>query len=190
VRIAGRKQRERAHLSAEWSVLPRGAILEKRAEELMRKAAIAAACLVSLTFLGGCDVLNFIWQGIVGVSYNGITLASIQGKASSMTSSTIPPGRVPGNSVLAYKTRGGFFGKMGVLSSGTNLTIQFTTYDAAGAVMAQSASLTVNTGNYCDLESAANNPVVGLNPADFQWTTAGLLPQVTATTSALFYVYP
>jgi hypothetical protein len=150
----------------------------------MRKAAIAAVCLFSLTFLGGCDFLSFIWQGIVG-KYSQITFADIQSEAGNMSASRIFASSMPGNSVLVYKTRSGLYGKLGVLSSSTDLTIDLTTYNSSGTgTVAQSNSLKIPSGQYCDLESGVVAPTS--SSADFQWSVQALIPD----NSAVFYVHP
>jgi hypothetical protein len=153
----------------------------------MRKAAVAVVCLALMTCLGGCDFLNYIWQRIVGISYSGIDLASVQNAQGSMSSTNIAGSRIPGSSVMAYRTRNGLLGKIGVLSSGTDLSIQLTTWDSVtGAVVAQATNLIIHANAFCDLETGTE--VVGLGSAsDFEWKgDQTLVPQGTA----VFYIYP
>jgi hypothetical protein len=134
----------------------------------------------------GCDALNYIWQHIQGHSYPQVDLSALENVAGSASSATIDRGNLPINTVVGYKTRSGFFGKLAISSTpGATLKIQFTTYKTDGTVLASSPALSVGPNAYCDLEAGA--VVSGASVSDFLWRSDEVLvPQGPAA----FYLFP
>jgi hypothetical protein len=152
----------------------------------MKRILVVTVCVALPLALTGCDVLNYIWQHIVGHSYSQVDLATLESNSSNMSVANIGQSSMPVNSVLGYKTRDGFYGKMKVSTvSSSSLTFQFYTYDANGGQLAQSASVSVTSSNYCDLETGNDGPL-GPAASDFQWQSGTLYPQGVA----VFYVFP
>jgi hypothetical protein len=164
----------------------------------MRRVPFLVLC-VSLSFLGGCDAMNYIWQHVVGHGYNQVTMDVIQGVERTMTTAVLPGGALGQNSVVVYRTGHGFYGKLSVVSlAGSTLEIQFTTFDAMGQVLAASGRLSMRPGDSCDLESvvqpasggAAESASGGAVAAEANlfWTGSALVPQ--GSPPARFYVLP
>jgi len=152
----------------------------------MKRVLVVIACVSLPLALTGCDVLNYIWQHIVGHSYSQVDLTSLESNSANMTNSNSGQSSIPANSVVGYKTRHGFYGKLGVLSvSASSLSIQFTTYNSDGSTLASAASLQLSSSGYCDLETG-NQGNLGPSASDFQWFNATLEPQG----AAVFYVFP
>jgi hypothetical protein len=131
--------------------------------------------------------MNYIWQHVVGHGYNQVSMDAIQSAETSMSASVVGGGSLGQNSVLLYKTRHGYYGKLAVISlSGSNFEIQFTTFDTTGQVLASRDQLAMKAGDTCDLESA----VTGAAPAsaNFLWTGSALVPQ--GQPPARFYILP
>jgi hypothetical protein len=153
----------------------------------MKRVLLIAACVSLPLALTGCDVLNYIWQHIVGHSYSQVDLASLENNAGNMSVTTIGQSSMPANSVVGYKSRHGDYGKLGVISiSSSTLTFQFTTYNSQdGSVMISSASVTVHSPDCFDLESGTEGPAEGAT-GDFQWFRGTLQP----VNGALLSVFP
>jgi hypothetical protein len=130
--------------------------------------------------------MNYIWQHVVGHGYNQVSMDAIQGAEAGMSAAVVAGGSLGQNSVLLYKTRHGYYGKLSVISlSGSTLELQYTTFDTSGQVLASRDRLAMNPGDYCDLESS-----VGAAPgsANFIWTGSALAPQ--GSPPAKFYLLP
>jgi hypothetical protein len=131
--------------------------------------------------------MNYIRQHVVGHGYNQVSMDAIQGAETSMSAAVVVGSALGQNSVLLYKTRHGYYGKLAVISlSGSSLEIQFTTFDTTGQVLAGRDHLVMSVGDSCDLESA----VTGAAPAftSFLWTGSALVPQ--GQPPAKFYILP
>jgi hypothetical protein len=131
--------------------------------------------------------MNYIWQHVVGHGYNQVSMDAIQGAEPSMSAAVLGGSSLGQNSVLIYKTRHGYYGKLAVISlSGSTFELQFTTFDTTGQVLASRDRLMMNPGDYCDLEStAAGATSVSGN---FLWTGNALAPQ--GSPPAKFYLLP
>jgi|WetSurMetagenome_2_1015567.scaffolds.fasta_scaffold689968_1 hypothetical protein len=140
-----------------------------------------------LSILGGCDLMMYIRQHVVGHGYNQVSMDAIQGAETNMSSAAVAGGSLGLNSVLVYKTRNGYYGKLSVLSAaGQGLEIQYTTWDAFGQVLAARERLAMAAGSFCDLESTA----AAVSPAQgsLLWTGAALVPQ--GSPPAKLYLLP
>jgi hypothetical protein len=154
---------------------------------VMKRVLVVIACVSLPLALTGCEFFSYIWQHIVGHSYSQVDLPTLENNSSNMSSASIAQGSMPVNSVLGYKTRNGFYGKLRVVSiSSSNLTFEFQTYNPDNTIKAQSGSnVTMNGNDYCDLESGTEGG--GLSPNDFQWRSSAIL---YPTSPAVFYVFP
>jgi hypothetical protein len=153
----------------------------------MKRVFLLVACLSLPLALTGCDVLNYIWQHIIGHSFSQVDLATLENEAGNMSGSSISQGSILVNSVVGYKTRNGFYGKLAILAapSSSSLTFRFTTYNTDSTVKAASTGTTINGNDYCDLETGDTGP--SLSPSDVQLKSgAALYPQGAAS----FYVFP
>jgi hypothetical protein len=166
----------------------------------MRRVPILVLC-ISLSVLGGCDVMNYIRQHVVGHGYNQVTMDAIQGVERSMTAATLPVGALGQNSVVLYRTRHGYYGKLSVESlAGSTLEFQFITFDAMGQVLAAGERMAMHPGDWCDLESVATDQSASGGAvqsisggaaaagANFLWTGSALVPQ--GSPPARFYLLP
>jgi hypothetical protein len=155
----------------------------------MKRVLLIVACVSLPLALTGCDVLNYIWQHIIGRSYAQVDLSSLENVAGNMTGSRIGQVSLPINTVVGYRTRNGNLGKLSVISTpGADLRFQFTTYNVTdGSVLAASpgGGLSVGSNSSCDLETGMQLP--GPAAGDFLWRSDEVLvPQGAAA----FYVFP
>jgi hypothetical protein len=153
----------------------------------MKRLPLLLTTCVFVFALSGCDLMNYIWQHVVGHGYNQVTMDSIQGAEGSMSAASLGVGSFGQNTVVIYKTRHGYYGKLAIVSwSSSSLEIQFTTYDTNGQVLVSRGPLAVGAGENCDLESADTG--ASASTANFLWTGNALVPQ--GSPSAKFYILP
>jgi hypothetical protein len=153
----------------------------------MKRIAFVLTLCVLTSILGGGDFMNYIWQHVVGHGYDQVSMDGIQSAEISMSAAVVVSGSLGQNSVLLYKTRHGYYGKLAVISlSGSSLELQFTTFDTTGQALARRDHLAIGPGEYCDLESAGTD--ASATTGNFLWTGGALVPQ--GQPPAKFYLLP
>jgi len=161
----------------------------------MKRALLFSAAMLLTLALTGCDVLNYIWQHVVGHSYTQVDMSALESSYGSASYSKytaaypINASALTTNIVVGYLIRSSFYGKLAILAnaSTSKVTFQFTTYNTDGSVLASSSSVTITAGSACDLTVSSGNEVsVGVDN-DFEWGTDGKL---YPTDPAIFWVFP
>jgi hypothetical protein len=157
----------------------------------MKRAILFVICITLITSVTGCDLMTYIRQHIVGHGYNQVAMSAIQNTEGNMRASSLQGGVLTQNTVIVYKTRHGYYGKLAMLSaaSASGFICEFTTYNADGSVLSSAGSLTVSDGRSCDLETSGGNPAAPAGGSEFTWSAGVLSPQGLPNTS-LFYILP
>ena len=161
--------------------------------DTMKRPILIVLCIALTTFVTGCDLMTYIWQHIIGHGYNQVTWDTIKAKDNEgrLVASSINGSLLPQNTVVVYKTRRGFYGKLAMLAApSSSFNFQFTTYTADGsAALSSSSNITVTNLGNCDLEASGGDPNASPAASEFQWGTNVLTPQGSPNT-ALFYILP
>jgi hypothetical protein len=161
----------------------------------MKRALLIIACVSLSVTLTGCDVLNYIWQHIVGHSYTQVDMSALETAYDSASytkySAAFPIDKnaLTTNTVVGYFVRNSYYGKLAMLANAdsTKVTFQFTTYDTDGSVLASSTSVTIGAGSGCDLTVNTGNEVTTSDVNDFEWRSDGKL---VPTDPSVLWIFP
>ncbi len=154
---------------------------------VMKRYSVALLCASVLLVLSGCDVLNFLWQGIIGKGYYQLTQASVAAESTSMTNAPIDLSTLTTSSVIVYKTSAnGLYGKLSLLTAPPtgSLTIMFVTYKADGTTKQSSTSVIIPAAGAFDLEGGIQT---AQGNSDFVFSSPATL---TPENFAKFYLMP
>jgi hypothetical protein len=149
------------------------------------KRLLGAACLATLLFLAGCDI---IWQGITGKGYYQVTRSTAASDDADMKSAAIDLSGLATDSVIVFKTSANsYYGKLSYTAlDAAGLTIKFVTYAADGSTLKSSNGATVTAGSSFSLETGAE-VAASATSADLTFTAPATL---TPVNNAVFYAIP
>ncbi len=106
--------------------------------------------------------------GIPQTLFDTITLSDIKKtvlSADRINGSDSPSNRIPAGTILLYQTSDRRYGKLEVVSYGSNLTLKWVTYNADGTVYSNGNNLLIRATWECDLDLG----IEGGTLADFWW---------------------
>ncbi len=119
-----------------------------------------------------CCLVVGVLGAVLGVgapTFDEVTLDDLRGATLSsalINASLNNANQIPNGTIMAYQTDEGRYGVLEVVSSSSDLTLNWRTYNATGSVCGSGYGLVVRRSYTCDLDRGME----GATSADFQWS--------------------